>query len=311
MNIAALGPNYSDLGLSTVIDGLLDLGHKVYDVSGKGLNYMEPFTQQSPKIDFYIMADTDNLHGMREQSDVPKVIAHLHDRWTDYINVPDSPIKYPNMAEAVFDIMFYRDYDGSLGHDNIYPMEFGIERRFNEACQNMVPFNEREFDISFYGTRATAQRWMILDDLVKMFKCDFADQLKFKEPDDYWSKWVNGRYVHAPKYYQAMMNSKMVFCGLGAGASCGRTYEAYAAGCVPLIQKYPAEIIQLVSFVDGQNCILWSNGEELKQKMKEWLSSPYHLEELASRCYKFGQENLLSRHRAQFMLDKMMEREII
>jgi len=49
---------------------------------------------------------------------------------------------------------------------------------------------------------------------------------------------------------------------------------------------------------------------ELEFKIRKWLDSP-DLEAFARRCYDFGQSHLLSRHRVQYMLDKMIERGVI
>jgi hypothetical protein len=182
-------------------------------------------------------------------------------------------------------------------------MEFAIERRYMEACDlYRKPLNDRTYDVVFYGTLSTANREGFMRTLSTQFKCDYGVR-PFNIPDTKWSKWVNGRYNHSPEYYRALCDSKMVFCGLGAGPSCGRTYEAYAAGSIPLIQKYPSEIRQLVPFVDGENCILWEKPSELIKKVENVISNRDYMNELARKCYEFGQTHLLSKHRAQYMLD--------
>jgi hypothetical protein len=324
MNIALWTTPYSDFQVCTIVDGFQDLGHTVYDLAGAGRNYMLPWPlNNSFNIDLFIMADTDNTPGLvvptsklgfARGKKIPKVIIHGHDLWTDYLSVPNSPKKPVPYAEAQCDIMFVRDLCGGDRLTTpypVYPFEFAIERRYVEASQNSKPMDAREFDIAFFGTPSTANRIALLNVLQTKFNCYFGDHVTFKEPDNYWSKWVNGRYVHAPKYYEALCNAKFALSPLGAGPSCGRTYEAYAAGCIPLVQKYPSDMEQIEKFIDGENCIIWETVEELIQKLESCLSDPVHLAEFQENCYRFGTEKLLSRHRAQFILDKCKEHSLL
>ena len=323
MNIALLTTPYSDFQVCSIVDGFLDLGHEVYDIEGPGRNYMKPWpVGKDIDISLFIMADTNNSPGLAIPTDVlgfskgkyiPKVVIHGHDLWTDYISVPNSPKKPVPYDRANCDIMFVRDLctgDRVETSYPVYPMEFAIERRYVEACAN-GRVKDRKYDVAFFGTPSTAGRQRVMDLLREQFNCHFGDQGTFKEPDTYWSKWVNGRYVHAPKYYEALGNAKFAWSPLGAGPSCGRTYEAYAAGCIPLIQKYPSDMEQIVKFTDGENCIIWETAEGLINKIKSYLGDSVHLTELQKRCYKFGMENLLSRHRAQFILDKCKENHLL
>jgi hypothetical protein len=329
MKVAVLGPNYCDFQLCTIVDGLQSLGHTVEDFGLKGLNYMEPaiYGAAGPNAkdyDFIIVADTNNVGACMLAVEIPKVILHGHDRWTDYINVPNSPVKQILYPGWKCDIAFVRDLDRKqfLYTDYpIYPMEFSVERRFVEACMEewyfvrgafkYLPWMDRKFDVAFFGTRTTARRDLVLAALENRFKCSFGDAHAFTIPDNYWSKWVNGRYTHAPMYYKALSNSVFALSPLGAGPSCGRTYEGYAAGCIPLIQRYPKEIEQIVPFVDGENCILWDSVEELVEKIADYKSRPDDLGALQLKCIDFATENLLSKHRAQFILDKMKEHGLL
>jgi hypothetical protein len=274
-------------------------------------------------FDFFIVADTNDLNACQMKSDKPKVIIHGHDRWTDYINVPNSPIKTINWQSWNCDIAFVRDLDRRQFEGcsfPVYPMEFSVERRFVEASLAELagqpafactPWPERKFQVAFFGTQSTARRDHVLNLLRGKFNCNFGDALAFTQPDDKWSKWVNGRYTHAPMYYKALANTVFALSPLGAGPSCGRTYEGYAAGCVPLIQRYPKEIEQIVPFVDGENCILWDTAEELIGKITDYTSRPHDLDELQVKCINFCAEHILSKHRAQFILDKMKEHKLL
>lgn len=320
MDIAVIGPDYCDFQLCTIVDGLQSLGHTVYEYGGPGRNYMR--SSQGPfgigmnleDVKFFIIADTNNANACTAALDLPKVIIHGHDRWTDYASVPNSPIKPIRYEQWNCDIAFVRDWDGTPSPKfPVYPMEFSIERRFVQACQQFTPWFNRHFDVAFFGTEATANRHKVLQLFKdKLFHCNFGNQCTFMEPDGHWSRWVNGRYTHAPKYYEALCDSIFALSPLGAGPSCGRTYEGYAAGCIPLIQKYPGEIKQIVPFVHEENCILWETAKELIEKVSDLINyHPDDLNELQMKCFDFSHHNLLSEHRAQFILDKMTEEGLL
>lgn len=316
MNILLEGPNYCDFQICTIVDGLQELGHTVYDAQAVGSNYMK-VPQTGVEINLFIAADTDNISSVQMPvKGFPKVILHGHDRWLpDYSEVPSGPVK-PIMFQAWgCDIAFVRDLDRKQFHATsfpIYPMEFGIERRYKEACHKELFFSKpREFDVVFFGTLTTAKRMDVLQRLDAEFKCHFGNQSTFMQGDSKWSKWVNGRYSHVPKYYEALCHGTFALSPLGAGPTCGRTYEAYAAGCIPLIQRYPKEIEQIVPFVDGENCILWDTADELIPKIRHWLQDFNELTKLQKRCYNFGHFELETKRRAQYMLDKLKEHELI
>lgn len=314
MNILTVGTNYCDYQTCTCVDGFQELGHQVYDATRVGHNYME-IASDYTEFDLFLVADTDNHSAVVTKTTQPKVILHGHDRWTDYIKAPNSPVKPIGFQNWNCDIAFVRDLDRGQftgAKFPVYPMEFAIERRFREACAGALDIaSKRPFVVSFFGTLSTAGRKAVVEALDGEFKCHFGNQATFMKPDEYWSKWVNGRYVHAPKYYDALCESRFVLSPLGAGPSCGRTYEAYAAGCIPCIQQYPDEIEQIVKFVDGENCVLWSDKKELISKIRHLEHNVDELNNLQKRCYSFGQNNLLSKHRAQFMLDKIKEHNLI
>lgn len=309
MNVAIIGNNYCDFQLCTIVDGLQDLGHTVYELSGPGLNYMEPDGGRGiDGCDLLIVADTYNRQAVSLQVNKPKVIVHGHDRWGQHLSTV-KPIEYHTW---ICDIAFVRDWDGTTNDKfPVYPMEFGIERRYTEACVDWHrPVSERKYDIGFYGTYATAGRGKVIKQIEKKFTCDFGHNIKFCSPDSKWSKWVYGRYVHDPCYYQALTNVKFALSPLGAGPSCGRTYEAYAAGCIPLIQAFPPEIKQISAFTN-ENSVLWKTADDIIRVVKQMLRKDRALDKFQKKCHEFGQKNLLSKHRVQYMLDRIQEHGVI
>lgn len=84
-----------------------------------------------------------------------------------------------------------------------------------------------------------------------------------------------------------------------------RTAETYAAGCIPVIQQYPEDIISYHTFVDGVNCILWNTEKELIDKLRYWMDKPEETQALRKRCYEHGQNYMTSKVLAQYILEKI------
>jgi hypothetical protein len=316
MKILMHTPNYVDSISCTIADGLVDLGHKVYNTKGK-LNYGEPAPDGS-LYDIYLMCDTDDQGALSRisQAGHPRIIVHGHDRWTDYLYAPNSPVKPVPLQHC--DIMFVRDLDQELHNREWYPtfpLDYGIERRYLEetaSTPHYMSFVDRPVDVMFYGTLVTARRIYYLEKMVNAgtFKVEYG-AYKFNDtvPNSAWNQWIHGRYTHNPGYYHELTRAKFIFAPIGAGCSCFRHMEAYAAGCIPLIQKYPDEILPLHKFVDGENCVLWENENELINKVEDYLSDRNKLIKLQANCLYYARNNLLTRHVAQYMLDKIEEVE--
>ena len=325
MNIAITTTTYVESNICGIVDGLLQLGHNVYNLSGPALNYAESWPIPSPeKIDIWMMMDTDNYMGLILTPDkmgdplkgAKKIICHLHDRYIDYVNAPNSPVKPVPVDQFKCDVVFVRDLDENVRDKcvekglSVFPVDYSIEQRYVEATAHYLE-TERKMELLFLGTLDTARRRFYLDSVRNADIPIRYGTYEYNEPDGKWSKWIYGRYTHDPRYYEELCKYTFVFCGFGAGISTMRVAEAYAAGCIPVIQKYPEDIIPYYNFVDGENCILWSNEQELTQKLSYWVANPEEAEALRKRCYQYGKENMLSSHLARFILNKCSEHGLI
>lgn len=322
MNIAVTTPQYVASIECSVIDGLVSLGHKVYNLNGPPLNYAECWPIPSPdKIDVWFMLDTDNHLGLVLEPDkmgpalreAKKVIFHCHDRFTDYINAPNSPTKPVPIEKGIGAMFFVRDLDEVTKNSSdkpIYPLDYAIERRYTEACAPFID-GERKNEIIFLGTLSTAHRQRYLDAVKRKGLAVSYGTYEFNQPDGKWSKWIYGRYTHDPRYYETLCKYMFVFCGMGAGVSTMRMAETYASGCIPVIQRYPEYIVSYYDFRDGDNCILWESEKDLVEKLSHWMNKPNEAQQLRERCYQFGQDSMLSSIVAQDILDKCKLHEAI
>jgi hypothetical protein len=303
MRILMIGTPYPSFECCTVVDGLQWLGHTVYGFNGDANNYVEPHKGEEVDIVMHCYPQVGDINAF---SDKPKAVVWGADRWLYYDKIPDSPVVRMPTDKFIFDVCFYRDLDVTIALETVHPFSFGIERRYIEACEPHLN-GVRQNQIVFYGTLSTAKREHFLGRLRESGVPVESENYKFTTPDTKWSKWINSRYKHVPAYYEALCKNMFVYCGFGAGPSCGRTYEAYAAGCIPVIQKFPDDVISFHDFKHAENCILWSDEKELINNMRYYIEHTDEAEELRQKCYQYGQENLLTKHVAQYMLDKIEE----
>jgi hypothetical protein len=318
MNIAITSTNYVESSICGIVDGLLQLGHKVYNLNGPAINYAESWPIPSPsKIDIWFMLDTDNSIALALSPDkmglplrgAKKIICHLHDRFTDYINVPSSPIKPVPVDSMKGDTLFVRDLDVATKDKcakkglPVYALDYTIERRYTESCVQHLN-KERRMELLFLGTLSTAHRQLYLDTVRNAGLPVRYGTYEYNDGDGKWSKWIYGRYTHDPRYYEELCKYMFSFCPAGAGWTCFRHAESYAAGCIPVIQRCSSEIIPYHSFIDGVNCILWGDAEELKGKLDYWVNRPEESKQLQKECYDYGQKYMTSVILAQYILDR-------
>ena len=315
MKIAIVTTTYIDSFACCINDGLITLGHEVYNLQGPAINYAESWPVPSPAIDLLFMMDTNNELGLMiptEKMGEPlrgatKVSFHLHDRFTDYVNAPNSPIKEVPVNKINTQTVFVRDLDMLTEQRfkdkgiKAFPLDYAIERRYVESCGDQSKVSNRSLGMVFYGTLTTAHRQEILEATSKVVSVKYG-AYEFNTADTKWSRWIYGRYTHDPNYYEELCKYMFCFVPLGAGVSTMRLGECYAAGCIPVIQRYPSDIIPYYNFVDEENCLLWETKEELISKLEKWMKYFDDAEELRQKCYKYGEENMLSSHLAQYIL---------
>jgi hypothetical protein len=317
MNILIVTPNYTDSISCSIVDGLVDLGHNVWVPGNKPMNYAYPYPENPIHLNFWIMADTDNVNGLQVDMynplnpsiKLPKVVVHGHDYFIDYTLAPLARVK-PVPEIGVSDINFIRDLDKTLPFQApTYPINYGVERRYLEACIGAKggDFSTRPDDIVFWGTLDTAHRRKYLQAMQSAGINVKYGTYQFNTPDEKWSQWIYGRYTHDPDYYKALTQSKMVFCPIGAGWTCFRHMEAYASGAIPIIQRISSNIDVMHKFIDEENCLLWSDERELITKVRAYLSDIDKLVGLHLRCWEYAMNNLLTKHVAQSVLDRISE----
>ena len=310
MRIRYITPPYVASLEATVADGLVALGHELVSGRDYALNYAE--ADDGDPVDLWIKADTDNYDLMAMDSDVPCIALHGHDRFLNYQTAPDSSIKTIEFAHWKADVAFIRDMDrGMVARTDIplYPLDYGVERRYVEACKSQP--ETRKNELVFFGSLGTARREFHLKAVERAGLPIRYGSYEFRDQDPRWEKWVYGRYTHSNAYYHELTQYRFAFCPVGAGVSCFRHAEAFAAGCIPVIQRYPEDIIPYHRFVDGENCILWAGPDELVSKLSYWMGRPEEAEQLRLRAYAYGQHYMSSASIATYVLSLLEPKGII
>jgi hypothetical protein len=302
MNFLVVGLPYYDYLESTCVQGLMKLGHLCFGASGDTRNYLKSY--RSEPIDVFIYAPQDLARDINIEG-IPKILLWVHDKvLPDRIN-EFSPRRFK------YDLAFVRELTEE--HHNVYPINFGIEDRFYQYTEDWVNnSNSRPIDIIFQGGTSgnyphASKRSEFLDRL----KIDFSKYVldighdKTREPDIDYSRVVNGRHKHYSDYFKALSSSKISLCLHGAGQDCARTWESFASGAVPAIQRYTIRHVE-PWWEDGVNCIEFDNYEEFKEKVLYYLAGGHdELLEIQKRAWLFGRTYHRTEHRAHYILDKL------
>jgi len=297
------GTPYYEYCQSTLAEGLKELGHEVYGWNGETTNYKDLY--QGQDIDVFINAFPHPNKGEKIiKEGVPNIIIWPYDI-SD--NLPFESAKYRFTAAFVRDLMV------NLGK-SVFPFNYGIENRYYCITDKInKPLAERPIDVIFTG-EAVGKRVSyirLLQEHFKSLNCmlDFRKYSGYpyqSKPNTYWCQWVNGRFCHYDDYYEALSESKIVLSLNGSGPECGRHYEAYASGGLPLIQK--SGTIQIEPSIPTRfPNIVFDRPVELSDKISYYLGHLDEAQNLANQVFEFGRNNLRTIHRAQYVLDKLQE----
>ena len=172
---------YYEFATATLVDGLQQLGHNTWGYNSESNNYLKPvLTYNKNKIDVVIHANP-TLGDINLFPDKPKIVLFPNDRW-QIPNATKIKVDEFEFSKFKFDACFYRDYDGSAPDkfsDIVFPFEYGIERRYLEACKDKPKIINRPHDISFFGQQYIHDRRSTLRQLQASFKCNFGTEYKF------------------------------------------------------------------------------------------------------------------------------------
>jgi len=240
--------------------------------------------------------------------DVPKLLIWPYDQ-------DDGPRPFTYSTYDAFDLMFIRDWDGKNYNNKCYPMNYGIEDRYYCITQEHDKLlKDREDDVTFFGSTCGSRQLMARDTVLEKLRREInpfivlkiASQVTFaSDPDPYWSQWVKGRFLHNNDYFRALVNSKIVLSVPGGGPECGRTYEAFAAHAIPMIQKTDTVKIE-PSWETVFPEIVFHDQRDFRLKIRQYiLGDPNEAQALADRVFEFAKDNWRSTHRAKFLVDTL------
>lgn len=291
---------------ATVFQGLKLLGHEVYGLGENQSNYLIPY--KGGGYDVFIQ--TVPFSAVQRRKGIPKILV-----WGADTGQGRDAFNIPNFQEHDFDAAFIRDYRGG-GPANVFPLHFGIEKRYYCATGDRPEklLSEREIDVAFLGRYDDyPKRIELLKKIKDAFSNDYnvlIDGHRFNKADNYWTKWVNGHCCHCPDYFEALQNTKIIVSPMGAGPDCARHWEAFASGGVPLVEFMPIVYIPPAP-VDGMDWVLFRDPKESVIKIKELLSDLPAAQRIAYRSFETGKKYHTTEKRAQYILDIMLSLKLI
>ena len=272
---------------STLIQGLVSLGHEVYSLF-PGTNYVTKRYNREP-LDLFVqfVATGDPMPGVRS------VMV-----WGE-----DSHAGLADVLTRGFDEVFIRDYVSGPG----VAISFGIEQRYPCATEKgLKPLSEREIDICFLGDLAgyKGNRLKFTQRLKKDFKSYNLElgPRKYNTPDAQWSRWTKPWCAHDPRYFETLANSKICLSFKGAGPDTGRTYESLASGAVCLIEDYaPARMLPASS----HNIKIFSDYPQLCAQIMMILHDLKAWESHQEEAWQFNIEHHSTKARAAYFLERL------
>jgi len=280
---------------ATIIQGLKNLGHKVYGASGNSNNYAEPHQNQDYDVFLFSVLPSE----IEVRSSIPKVILWGGDSGQSEMAC------MPNLQRAHWDVAFVRDFRGGL--PRTFPINFGIEDRYYCVTgRTPKPYKKREIDIVFLGQINNCQGRQQYFDAIKKHFGSFnvlIDKPIYRTPDPYWAQWLNVHCCHDQRYFETLNNAKVILSPMGAGPDCARHWEAFASGGIPLIERMPTQMCE--PLVDNTDCLLFSNPNELLAKARFVLEKQDTGMLISELAFQRGRLSHTTRARAQYMIDVM------
>lgn len=290
-------PKRYDFLVATLVQGLKNLGHEVYGWKACRQNYLDPHINQP----FDVFIQTSVRRSSRQRINKPKVLLYGADTGTDRISLYEAPT--PHLADV--DIVFLRDYRGGV-KGKVFPMNFGIEDRYY-CCtdQAIKPLAERRFDLIFMGRRDCPGRDAFLTELTRLLPTTYEYIIGghwYTTPDGVWSNVVSGHCTHCNGYYTILSDAKIVLSPMGAGPDCGRHWEAFASGGVPLIEFMPTVMVPPRPR-DGMDCCYFKDARECASIVDHLLRNLDEAQRIADTGFATGKKHHTTTARARYFLE--------
>jgi len=296
MKIVCIISPYYDYLTSTLMEGLINLGHQI--IASENSNYAKKISdkrivQEAEDADLILVFSNVNVRY--------NIIKNVNNERKIYIDGSDSYL-FTAPKKIKFKAIFKRElgkFFNNKNIDRIFPLPFAAEKRYFLDYQK-----ERNIEISFSANlnnnliRKSIHERLISKNNERIFSGSTGERA-------YREKGGIGWPIKTPVYRELLASSKVAVNAAGAGYDCARYWEILASGAVLLTQDLDIQIPN--PFTDMENCLVFKSLEDFEVKVDQILSNKLDLMSLSHN----GKEHLHRHHtttkRAIYFLEKANE----
>lgn len=270
MNIAYLNSPAYDYLTATLIEGLSELGHKVYTSENSNYGIALPkkrFIEMANVADLFLIGSNRNVryHYLKFISNVKSI----------FVDGSDSSFLEMNFKFPV-NLIFKREYLNGLNLQKslIFPLPFAAEKRyFNRGIK------KKDIDISFLAANNN-----FLRDSIKNILDNKFQGYSFTEHTGEISYSSSSGLPHEnPVYFDVLQRSKIVINVPGRGWDCGRFWEAISNKALVLTYKLEIEVPD--PFVENSHILNFNSLEQLEERIKFCFDNPALIMRMSEEAY--------------------------
>ena len=287
--IACLVPPHYDYLASTLIEGLVGLGHRCIGLENS--NHVEKlskseFKQFLKKCNIIIVFQGNSVNC--KFLDVSSLAVKV------FVDGSDLP-SMSEMPKITFDYVFKRELLRLVYNKKspiVYPLQFGVENRYTQPQKT-----DFQWSASFIGSMSNFQRLAVHEYLkslndVSIFTGGTGERAY---------NGLAGFPLETPKYFEILNNSFASIDIPGLGWDCGRTWEILGSGA--LLVQLRSELIYSAKLVENEHFIAFSSLEELNNILSNIKNNSKHYDQVRKNGYRFSLTNHSSKARASYFLN--------
>jgi hypothetical protein len=292
MNICYLNTPAYDYLTATIIEGLTELGHKVFTSEKSNYGFFlskKYFIEQANKSDLFIIGSNKHV-----KYDYLKFIKHNK---TVFVDGSDSSYLNLNFSYPI-NLVFKRELLKGLNFQDslIFPLPFAAEKRYFNK-EKVV----KDIDVSFLAANNNFLRESIKNVLNTNFKNNSVTE--HTGEISYSSSF--GFPHENPIYFSILSRSKVVINIPGLGWDCGRYWEAIANKA--LVLSYKLEIQIPNPFEEKCHILSFSDINQFIEKIDYCLSNPNIVKNMSEEAYNHLLQFHTTTKRAEYFLKTIEE----
>jgi hypothetical protein len=287
MNIAYLNSPAYDYLTASLIEGLLELGHKVY--TSENSNYgiflsKKEFIEKANMSDLLIIGSNRNVRY--------DYLKYIRSDKSVYVDGSDSSFLELNFKFPI-NLIFKRECLNRLNLQSslIFPLPFAAEKRYFNS-----QFKDKDIDISFLASNNNFLR----DSIKTILDNKFHANSFTEHTGEISYSYSSGLPHENPVYFDVLRRSKIVINVPGRGWDCGRYWEAISNRATVITYKLEIEIPD--PFVENSQILSFNTLEQLEEQIEFCLNNPDIIEKMSEEAYNHLIQFHTTSKRAEYFL---------